>query len=181
MLGQPTPGGGQVDTDDTGHAAIGQTGNGRQTDWAATEYRHQLTRMDVGLLRRVHPHRDRLGQGGDIERHTVGNRMQATAAGRLADQNRLGQPALRGPVADPAQLVVARMDHHPVPHRRTHHLGAELPDHPGELVAQRHRLAVGSGQSAHRDVAQVAAADAAGVHIDDRIARPAHRCRHPVY
>ena len=42
-----------------------------------------------------------------------------------------------------------------------------------QFVPEWHRLATWPGQSAEFDIAQVAATDPAGVHLDDRVARAA--------
>jgi hypothetical protein len=52
-------------------------------------------------------------------------------------------------------------------------LCADGSHHTGQFVAECHRFTTGAGEAAEFDVAQVAAADPAGVHVDDGVTRAA--------
>ena len=87
----------------------------------------------------------------------------------LGDQEERREAALGGAVADPPQLVVARLHDHPVTDRGRRDLGADPVHDAGHLVTEAHRGTGRAGQPTHADVREVAPADAAGRHPDDGV------------
>ena len=65
------------------------------------------------------------------------------------------------------------MHDHPLTWHHIGDLGANRFHDAGQFVAERHWLTAGTGEAAEFDVAQIAAADAAGVYLDDRVPRTA--------
>ena len=70
-------------------------------------------------------------------------------------------PPSRSAVADPAELVAARLDDDPVADVRGRHVGPDPVDDTGHLVAEAHGCPGRPGDPSHLDIGQVAAADAA--------------------
>ena len=86
LEGQLEPAGREVDDDDLLVAAIDEGRQRAQPDRAAAEDHDLVVGPDLGLVGRVHAHRQRLGQGGDGEVEARRHGVQAAAAGDLADQ-----------------------------------------------------------------------------------------------
>jgi hypothetical protein len=122
----------------------------------------------------VHADRQRLRERRDVERYRVRHRVQQPGV-RAADQQQWGEAALGSAAADPAELLVAGLHHHPVPGRHRGDVFAHRLDDPGHLVAQAHGFGSGPGQASHADVAQVAPADPAGGDAHHGVARPRFR------
>ena len=93
--------------------SVDQGGDRREPDRPAPEDRHALTVPDLGLIGGVHPDGQRLGEGGHVERQPVGHRVEPSAVG-VGDEEQRSEPAFGPTVADAAELVVARLDDHPV-------------------------------------------------------------------
>ena len=104
----------------------------------------------------------------------VGDREQASALGRLPDEEERGQATLGCAAAQPAQLFVGRVDDDPVTRRHAVHLCAGPLDHTGHLVTQRHRPA---RDAAHVHEGDIGAADPTSRHPDDGVARARRRRR----
>lgn len=178
--GQIPPSSRRIDPRDVSQTAIRKTGDCRQTYRATTEYGNGIRGGRLKLFSGMHTNSHWLGQRRHIQRHSVRHDEQPATGGRFAHQHRLGQAALGRPVADPAEIVVSRMNHHPLPHHDITDLGADLGHHTGQFMAEGHWLAVWTRQPAHPDVAEIAATDTAGMDLDNCIARSARGCRHTV-
>ena len=114
----------------------------------------------------VHADGDRLGQGRDGERHIVGDGEQPSAFGRIAHEDLAGQSSLIGSAAN----LLGRMHDNPLAGDDIGDLGANGFHDAGQFVSEWHRLAAGPGEAAKFDVAQIAAADPAGMNLHDRVA-----------
>jgi hypothetical protein len=118
----------------------------------------------------MHPNGERLGERGNVEGQLVGDGVQAAAI-RLGHEQSRGEAALWSTVADPADLVVTRLDDNAVsdPHARD---GVADPfDGAGHLVPEAHRFDARPSETTHSDIRQVAAADPARGHSHDRVTR----------
>ena len=117
----------------------------------------------------MHADGDRFGQRGDGERHIVGDSEQPSALGGIAHEDLIGQSAFASTAAD----FLGRVHHHSLTRGDIGDLSADGFHDAGQLMAEWHRLTAGPGEATEFDVAQVAAADAAGVNLDDGVARAA--------
>ena len=178
VQGELEAGGAQIDGDDLPVAAVDQRGDGRQPDGSAPEDGDPVPGMHLGLLCRPHPDGQRLGQRGHVEWEAVGDPVEPSPVG-LGDQEEWSETAFGRAVADPAELVVARLHDHPVTDRGGRDLGPDPVHGAGHLVAEAHRGAGRAGQATHPDVGEVAAADAAGRHPDDDVAGDRGRVPRP--
>ena len=105
-----------------------------------------------------------------------GNVEQPPALGGLSHEEERREPALGRAAAQPAQLLVRRMDDDPVTHRDAVDLAAGPLDHAGHLVAESH----GSpGDASHMDEGDIGAADPARRGADEGIAG-ARVCRREI-
>ena len=114
--GQLEAGGAEVDGDDPFVAAVDQGGDGGEADRPTSEHGDALAGLDVGLVGGAHADGQRLRQGGHVERQIIGDAMEPAAVGVGHEEERR-EAAFGRAVADPAQLVVARLHDHPVADR----------------------------------------------------------------
>ena len=169
---QPTPAG--VDGHHVADGPVGQRRDGEKPDRAAPDNGHPVPRLHLALVHRLHADRGWFGQCGDLQRHVIGDREQSSPLGRLAHQEERGETAFICSAAEPAQSLVGWVDDDPVARSDDAHLASDPLDHAGHLVAQRHRS---PGDAAHVYEGNVGAADPAGRHPYDGVARTRWRRR----
>jgi len=162
-------GGTQVDGDDLAVSTVDQGCNGSQSDGPTAEHGDAVTILDLGLVGRAHPDRQRFTERGDVEGQTLGHEEQPSPV-HVGDQQLGGEASLLGSIADAAPLVVARMDHNPVTDPDRGDVGTDPLDRAGDLVAQAQGSTGRPGDASQADVGQITAADPAGSHRHQRVA-----------
>ena len=150
-------------------ASVDQRGDGGKPDWSAAEHRNAVAVLHVGLVDRMHAHRQRLGEGGDIQGNLVGNAVEAPV--RMGDEHQRGECPLRGTASDPRKVPGSRLGDDPVAGPEAHDLGADPLDGARHLMAEAERLWSWARDPTLTDVGQVGPADATGAHPDEGISR----------
>ena len=118
----------------------------------------------------MHPHPQRLCEGRAVEGQIVGDREQASALVDFLNQHLGGVGAFRPATADEVRGG-DRVHDDARTRREALHLAADAIDDGGELVTEGHGLGRGARHASDLDVAEVAAADPAGLDAQDGVPR----------
>ncbi len=98
--GQLQPQWREIDGHDIGDASVTQGGDRGKPDGAGTEDRDFVPRRDVRPVDRVHPNAERLRERSHVHRKRVGDWKQATAVGRVSNEELLREATFGAAVAD---------------------------------------------------------------------------------
>ena len=90
----------QIDGHDLVDAPVDQCGDRHQPHRATTEHGHFVARYHVRLVDRLHADPERLGEGGDDERHAFGHTEHPLTEERLTQEERWG----RSPTGPPLPI-----------------------------------------------------------------------------
>ena len=158
----------QVERDHIRHAAIEQPQHHAETDRPAAEYNHFVARLRLRAIDPVQRDRERLGERTDLVGHLLRDRQDAVADPGVADQHLVGEGAVGTAAADEARRVHG-IDHDPLAHRDVLHGGADGDHLTRGFMADRRRAAGLTVDPAPLDIAEIAAADAAGLYLHNDV------------